>query len=106
MVNNREPWVACLQGDVGSVVKTDEDDDPIAIMTVLNTTKYKDAAWLKQLREFLAARCPKGQGLPQKLEQVRTGRSTTPRVHAHTKQALMVDVGDVRTVRHGLFFVS
>lgn len=38
-----------LQGDVGSVVKTDADDDPIAVMAVLNLAKYKDAPFMTQV---------------------------------------------------------
>lgn len=54
---------------MGSVVKTDEDDDPIAVMAVLNTRKYKDAAFMQQIRDFLTAVCPKAHA--DKLKQVR-----------------------------------
>eukprot|EP00983_Pelagomonas_calceolata_P086400 1156748-Pelagomonas_calceolata.AAC.16 len=49
----------CAQGDVGSVVKTDSDDDPIAIMSVLSTHKYGEANFMKQIRQFLLDSCPK-----------------------------------------------
>ncbi|KAF5827059.1 p21-C-terminal region-binding protein-domain-containing protein [Dunaliella salina] len=47
------------EGDVGSVVKTDSDDDPIAIMSVLSTHKYKEANFMRQIRQFLLDSCPK-----------------------------------------------
>ncbi len=40
------------------MVKTDEDDDPIAVLAALNTQEHKDTAFLKQIRAFLLAKCP------------------------------------------------
>ncbi len=45
------------QDTVGSVVKTSEEDDPIAVFTVLNTLRHKDQEWMKQLQEFLSGAC-------------------------------------------------
>lgn len=46
------------QEEVGSVVKTSEDDDPIAVMTVFNTRVHRDKPHMRQVREFVAGRCP------------------------------------------------
>ncbi|KXZ44657.1 hypothetical protein GPECTOR_64g151 [Gonium pectorale] len=48
------------QTAVGTVVKSSEDDDPFALMTVFNTSAGAAAkeAWLKQVLEYIAARCP------------------------------------------------
>ncbi|KAL6765955.1 p21-C-terminal region-binding protein-domain-containing protein [Haematococcus lacustris] len=62
------------EGDVGSVVKTDEDDDPIAVMAVLNTTQYKDAAFMQQLRQFMLGNASAySQQLAQSLDGLGTG---------------------------------
>ncbi|KAJ9509727.1 hypothetical protein QJQ45_011272 [Haematococcus lacustris] len=62
------------EGDVGSVVKTDEDDDPIAVMAVLNTTQYKDAAFMQQLRQFMLGNASAySQQLAQSLDGPGTG---------------------------------
>jgi len=45
------------QDYVGSVVKTAEDDDPIALFTVMNTLMHKNKEWMKQVREFLTTKC-------------------------------------------------
>ena len=43
---------------MGSVVKTAQDDDPIALLTVLNTRTHKEQEWMGQLRAFLRSKCP------------------------------------------------
>lgn len=40
-------------------MKTDSDDDPIALMSVLNTQKYKDQQFMQQTQRFLLEKCPK-----------------------------------------------
>ena len=57
---------------MGSVVKTAEDDDPIAVFTVLNTQTHKEQEWMKQLRAFLGGKAK--DDLKQKLSEVRCGR--------------------------------
>ena len=42
---------------MGTVVKTSEEDDPIAVFTVLNTSRHAGQDWLKQLHEFLRSKC-------------------------------------------------
>jgi len=57
------------------VVKTDSDDDPIAIMSVLSTGKYKEARFMKQILQFLLDSCPKqapGTRLAELCKQVCT----------------------------------
>ncbi|GIM06579.1 hypothetical protein Vretimale_10805 [Volvox reticuliferus] len=48
------------QTAVGTVVKSSEEDDPFAVLTAFNTCRGPAAGspWLKQLREYLTARCP------------------------------------------------
>ena len=61
-----------VQDIVGSVVKTAEDDDPIAVFTVLNTQTHQEQEWMKQLRAFLGGKAK--DDLKQKLSEVRCGR--------------------------------
>lgn len=44
------------QSTVGTVVKTGEDDDPIAVMTALNTRRYADRPFMREARDFLLKR--------------------------------------------------
>ncbi|GBF97124.1 hypothetical protein Rsub_10135 [Raphidocelis subcapitata] len=46
------------QSSVGTVVKTGEDDDPIAVMTALNTRSHGAASFAKQVKEFLLGKAP------------------------------------------------
>ena len=39
------------------MVKAGEDEDPLAVMTVLNTTVYKDKEFMTQVLKFLEAKC-------------------------------------------------
>mmetsp|Transcript_10457 Transcript_10457/g.18262 ORF Transcript_10457/g.18262 Transcript_10457/m.18262 type:complete len:449 (-) Transcript_10457:272-1618(-) len=62
------------ESDTSSVVKTGEDDDPIAVMAVLNVQQFKDVEFMKQIRAFLLAHCPKSgakeeQSLSKQLTQ-------------------------------------
>jgi hypothetical protein len=62
-----------VQDGIGTVVKTGEDDDPIAVMTALNTQQYKSSPFMQAIKQFLVARCPKGkqqQDHAQLLQQV------------------------------------
>lgn len=45
------------QEEVGTVVKTAEDDDPIAIMTVFNTLLHKEKAYMQQTADYLCSKC-------------------------------------------------
>lgn len=60
------------QSTVGTVVKTGEDEDPVAVMTVLNTQRYKQLECMQQIRAFLEARLPEGE-LRQQLSKVGGG---------------------------------
>uniref|UniRef100_A0A7S0YF68 Protein BCCIP homolog n=1 Tax=Polytomella parva TaxID=51329 RepID=A0A7S0YF68_9CHLO len=42
---------------VGTVVKTAEDSDPIAVLTVLNTLNHKDKDFMSQTKDFLFSKC-------------------------------------------------
>lgn len=55
---------------MGTVVKTGEADDPIGVMTMLNLQRYKDKAFLEQLKEFLLEKC-EAKELQEKLKQAR-----------------------------------
>jgi hypothetical protein len=46
-----------MQDSVGTVVKTSEEDDPIAIFTALNTQAHREQEWFKQLQDFLSSSC-------------------------------------------------
>ena len=39
------------------MVKTAEDDDPIAIMTVFNTLLHKDKPYMQQTADYLCSKC-------------------------------------------------
>ncbi|GAX79701.1 hypothetical protein CEUSTIGMA_g7142.t1 [Chlamydomonas eustigma] len=45
------------QDTVGNVVKTSEEDDPIAIFTALNTQTHSHQEWFKELKDFLSSSC-------------------------------------------------
>lgn len=45
------------QPSVGTVVRTGEEEDPIAVMTVLNTVTHAAAPWARQVRAQLLAKC-------------------------------------------------
>jgi protein BCP1 len=67
---------------VGTVVKTGEADDPIGVMTVLNLQRYKDKAFLEQLKEFLLEKC-EAKELQEKLKQARALRQHPGRQTMH-----------------------
>ncbi|WIA22012.1 hypothetical protein OEZ85_004365 [Tetradesmus obliquus] len=54
------------QASVGTVVRTGEDEDPIAVMTVLNTQQHKQAGFLQQIRQYVLGKC-KDAALKDKL---------------------------------------
>ncbi|KAI8463810.1 MAG: p21-C-terminal region-binding protein-domain-containing protein [Monoraphidium minutum] len=45
------------QRTVGTVVKTGEDDDPIAVMTALNTQRYAERPFMREVRDYVLAKC-------------------------------------------------
>lgn len=51
------------------MVKTGEDDDPIAVMTALSTKRYADKAFMQQAKDFLLKKCP-DEGQRQHFQQV------------------------------------
>lgn len=59
-----------LQASVGTVVRTGEDEDPIAVMTVLNTQQHKQAGFMQQIRQYVLGKC-KDAALKDKLAKVR-----------------------------------
>ncbi len=61
-----------VQSSVGTVVKTGEDDDPIAVMTALNTQRYRGTDFAKQIRGFLLGKCG-DEGVRRQFEQVGGG---------------------------------
>ncbi len=61
------------------MVKTDADDDPIAVMSVLSTTKYKDKPFMKQIRQFLLDSCQgKTADMKATVEKVGLASTTAP----------------------------
>lgn len=46
-----------LQKTVGTVVKTTDSVDPIAVLTVLPLRRYASLTCLKEIRAYLKARC-------------------------------------------------
>lgn len=55
------------------MVKTGEDDDPIAVMTALNTRRHRAAAFARQVKEFLLGRAP-DEATRKQFAEVRRGR--------------------------------
>lgn len=47
----------CLQEMVGTVVKSEEDGDPFALLTVLNMQQHSEAQYMQQIKAFLLAQC-------------------------------------------------
>lgn len=46
------------QSSVGTVVKAGDEEDPIGLLTVLNTRYYSELQSLLQIRDFLLQHCP------------------------------------------------
>jgi len=42
---------------VGTVVRTGEDEDPIGVMTVLNTHQHKQQPFMQQIRQYMVDKC-------------------------------------------------
>lgn len=59
---------------MGTVVRTGEDEDPIAVMTVLNTQQHKGSGFMAHIRDHMLAKC-KDAAVKQQLSKVR--RHTT-----------------------------
>jgi hypothetical protein len=47
----------CGQNSVGTVVKTSEEDDPIAVLTALNLEQNGSLGCLKEIYSFLLRSC-------------------------------------------------
>ena len=62
------------------MVKTSEEDDPIAVFTVLNTVGHKDQDWMKQMQSFVANAC-KDEALKKNLAEVRETGSTVSSIY-------------------------
>jgi hypothetical protein len=63
---------AVLQSQVGTVVRTGEDEDPIAVMTVLNTQQHSKAAYMQQIKQHMLAHC-KDAAVKEQLTKVCAG---------------------------------
>lgn len=61
---------AAPQPQVGTVVRTGEDDDPIAVMTVLNTQQHGKAAFMQQIKSHMLDKCSDAAA-KQQLSKVR-----------------------------------
>jgi len=48
---------AVLQSQVGTVVRTGEEEDPIAVMTALNTQQHSTAGFMKQIKQYMLSKC-------------------------------------------------
>lgn len=59
-----------MQKTVGTVVKTEDSVDPIAVLTVLPFKLYSSLGCLKEIRAYLQA-STKSQQHKQQLEQVK-----------------------------------
>lgn len=57
------------QSAVGTVVRTGEDEDPIGVMTVLNTLQHQQQAFMSQIKNFMLARC-KDTAVKEKMKKV------------------------------------
>lgn len=60
-------YLAAPQTSVGTVIKCSNDDDPLAITTALNTHTHRAAAFMPQIRAFIASKC-KGDAKEQILK--------------------------------------
>lgn len=52
---------SCVQSSVGTVVKADEDEDAVAVVSVLSTSRHRQQAYMADIQRFLQANCPPGQ---------------------------------------------
>jgi hypothetical protein len=57
------------QSQVGTVVRTGEDEDPIAVMTVLNTQQHKQAGYMQQIKAHMMDNC-KDAAVKQQISKV------------------------------------
>lgn len=60
-----------MQTTVGTVVKTSDSVDPIAVLTVLPLKRYSSLTCLKEIKAYLQSKTKSAQHTAQ-LEQVRT----------------------------------
>jgi len=54
---------------VGTVVRTGEDEDPIGVMTVLNTHQHKQQPFLQQIRQYMVDKCGEAAAAAQQQRQ-------------------------------------
>lgn len=59
-----------MQPTVGTVVRTGEDEDPIGVMTVLNTQQHKQQPFMGQIKQYVLGKC-KDAAVKEKLSKVR-----------------------------------
>eukprot|EP00879_Flechtneria_rotunda_P000963 GHRR01001096.1.p1 GENE.GHRR01001096.1~~GHRR01001096.1.p1 ORF type:complete len:345 (+),score=133.81 GHRR01001096.1:233-1267(+) len=45
------------QASVGTVVRTGEDEDPVAVMTVLNTQQHQQQEYMGQVKQYIMSKC-------------------------------------------------
>jgi hypothetical protein len=69
-----------VKSTVGTVVKSGEDDDPIAVMTALSTRRYAGRPFMGQVRDYVLRKCG-DEELRRRFQEVRlagTGRTRMP----------------------------
>ena len=47
----------CLQSSVGTVVKSGDHGEPVGVLTVLNTHRYKALQCLKEIKSYILKNC-------------------------------------------------
>lgn len=67
--------VPLLQDYVSTVVKASEDDDPIAIMTVLNTSQHSKLECMAAVRGYILGKCKEG-ATKEKLQRAWDAKDT------------------------------
>jgi hypothetical protein len=58
-----------VQSQVGTVVRTGADEDPIAVMTVLNTQQHKGSGFMSHIKDHMLSKC-KDTAVKQQLSKV------------------------------------
>ena len=58
-----------MQSTVGTIVKSGDHGEPIGVLSVLNTQRYKDLQCLKEIRIYLTKNC-KAKSIYAALEKV------------------------------------
>lgn len=48
---------SCLQSTVGTIVKSGDHGDPVGVLTVLNTNRYKSLKFMLDIKAYLLKHC-------------------------------------------------